>query len=363
MAKIPELQTAITETEKYSISAYCPEIDLLRDTKLAKIQTGFTKLQKELNGLHCGITVIAGGTGTGKTTFALQLAYNLVKYNNIHFTEPEGDELPLKILPIFVSLELTKARCYTKLMTLNNTVDTKAGGSVETIDKIKLFNADECGRMLAGDNSIDRAIFEITKKNFREFISNDFFLIDDISDPYKIAKVAKDITRIKQSETATYKYQPVIFIDYLQYMRCDGYNRKDEIDHISKALVELSKEISTPIFLISAVNRESVKDGKKITLTSLKESGQIEYDAEAVILLNSRTEGNPNEIYSLVGGGVDLNVAYTKHREMEITVAKNHHGNVNRPINFKYYPALEFFEEGCAADEQPKPIKEPIDEI
>jgi replicative DNA helicase len=97
----------------------------------------------------------------------------------------------------------------------------------------------------------------------------------------------------------------LIILDYLQLMggdRSKGQNREQEISAISRGLKQLAKELNVPIIALSQLNRESEKGGMP-TLSSLRESGAIEQDADMVIFLVPPSETlinngevQPNEI-------------------------------------------------------------------
>lgn len=82
----------------------------------------------------------------------------------------------------------------------------------------------------------------------------------------------------------------LVVIDYLQLMSGSWFkyewNRVQEISQISRWLKELAKEISCPVLALSQLSRnvESRID-KKPQLSDLRESGAIEQDADAVLML------------------------------------------------------------------------------
>lgn len=83
-----------------------------------------------------------------------------------------------------------------------------------------------------------------------------------------------------------------IVIDYLQLLRPEAGmgggragSREQEVAAISRGLKALAKELDVPVLALSQLNRESEKrDGKRPTLADLRDSGQLEQDADAVLL-------------------------------------------------------------------------------
>ena len=107
-----------------------------------------------------------------------------------------------------------------------------------------------------------------------------------------------------------YKQLNYIIIDYLQLVQDPSKkDRYQEVSSISRDLKALAKEFNCPVIALAQLNRESEK-GKRPKASDLKESGQIEQDADQIILahpiLNSEDE---------LPSGIT-----------EIIVAKNRHG-------------------------------------
>jgi replicative DNA helicase len=79
-----------------------------------------------------------------------------------------------------------------------------------------------------------------------------------------------------------------VAIDYLQLMKSGGKaeNRNQEIGLISRALKVLAKELDIPILAAAQLNRDLEKRGdKRPQLSDLRESGDLEQDADVVIFL------------------------------------------------------------------------------
>jgi len=79
----------------------------------------------------------------------------------------------------------------------------------------------------------------------------------------------------------------MIVIDYLQLMRSGQRNqpREQEIGEISRGLKGLAKEMNIPVIALSQLSRQVENRGghKKPQLSDLRESGQIEQDADMVL--------------------------------------------------------------------------------
>jgi replicative DNA helicase len=79
-----------------------------------------------------------------------------------------------------------------------------------------------------------------------------------------------------------------LVIDYLQLMTGVGENRTLQIGSITRALKGLAKELDIPVIILSQVSREAEKGtrgDKRPRLPDLRESGDIEQDADVVIML------------------------------------------------------------------------------
>jgi replicative DNA helicase len=105
----------------------------------------------------------------------------------------------------------------------------------------------------------------------------------------------------------------LVVVDYLQLLQGEKKGgRYEEVAGISRSLKNLSKDLNIPVIALSQLNRSVETRSEKIpTLSDLRDSGQIEQDADVVALLYRDEVYNPNT--------VDKGI-------VEILVAKNRQG-------------------------------------
>lgn len=77
-----------------------------------------------------------------------------------------------------------------------------------------------------------------------------------------------------------------IVVDYLQLVGAKAANRTIEVGQVTSSLKRLAKELAVPVVALSQLNRDLEKrTDKRPTLSDLRESGQIEQDADLVLFL------------------------------------------------------------------------------
>jgi replicative DNA helicase len=98
----------------------------------------------------------------------------------------------------------------------------------------------------------------------------------------------------------------LVAIDYLQLMKPGGRaeNRTQEIGLISRAVKTLAKELNVPVLVAAQLNREVEKRAdKRPQLSDLREGGDIEADADAVVFLyqpDANDKGNSPQIELII---------------------------------------------------------------
>src|SRR3954470_1426100 len=111
--------------------------------------------------------------------------------------------------------------------------------------------------------------------------------VDDSSD-IGIMDVRAKARRLHQQAMAEYGGLGLVIVDYLQLMRADSRieNRVQQVGEMSRGLKILARELEVPVIALSQLSRgvESRTD-KRPMLSDLRESGQIEQDADLVMFI------------------------------------------------------------------------------
>jgi len=110
---------------------------------------------------------------------------------------------------------------------------------------------------------------------------------------FDLVSIQKAITYMVQTHGAK-----MIILDYLQLARnANQRQREREIGEISMALKSMAKTYSIPIIALSQLNRDIEKrDNKTPKLADLRDSGQIEQDADVIMFLHREDIKEPKGI-------------------------------------------------------------------
>ena len=100
--------------------------------------------------------------------------------------------------------------------------------------------------------------------------------------------------RLKQREGRL----DLVVVDYLQLMQAGKRtgNRQEEVASISRSLKAMAKELDVPVVALAQISRSSEqRQDKRPTLADLRESGQIEADADLVVFIHRDSYYNPDD--------------------------------------------------------------------
>jgi replicative DNA helicase len=211
------------------------------------VPTGFTDLDRLLNGLHPGqLIIVAGRPGLGKSTAAMDFARSCsVKHN---------------FSSAIFSLEMSKVEIVMRLLSAEARVP---------------LNVLRSGQLSDDDwTKLARRMGEISEAPL---------FVDDTPN-MNLMEIRAKARRLKQRNDLK-----LVVVDYLQLMTSPKRteSRQQEVADLSRGLKLLAKEIECPVIAVSQLNRgPEQRTDKRPQLSDLRESGSIEQDADVVILLH-----------------------------------------------------------------------------
>ena len=94
-----------------------------------------------------------------------------------------------------------------------------------------------------------------------------------------------------RSVTMMRGYQ-IIIIDYVQLLSSNGANRTEQVTNISLALHRMAQDMRVTIIALSQLKRKSDDDAPESS--DLRESGQLEQDADVIMMLKLKEKNRPD---------------------------------------------------------------------
>ena len=244
------------------------------------VPTGIAQLDYLLGGLNEGLYLLAGAPGMGKTTLALQLAAAATK------------DVPV----VVVTFEHSPANLTLKLLCARASVnlrDVQRGYA----DLATLRRAAEVWQPLAERLAVVEGSSQLTVGHVR----------------------AQARRAMRQHQTD----RCLVVVDYLQLWAKvaedlrGNFSVRERVDMLGSLLRELALGLRSPVLALASQNRSAGNYGNgkgTAALDSLKESGDLEYAADVVLFLTEAQE----------------RLATPPARAVELTVAKNRHGDTGK---------------------------------
>ena len=318
------------EVDAHKVGALLPAFkEYIQDSKANKaIPTGFEELDTALGGgLYPKMYVIGAISSLGKTTFALQIADRVAASGN-----------DVMIFSLEMPMEDLIGRSISRLTYQNARASgkmwlAKTELEITAYEKYKGYTDDE-------RNAIATAYAQ-----YAAFASDKLSI-------YTGKHTAADIRSKVEAYIAVTGIKPLVVLDYLQIIKPMPELRRatvrEQVDDMIERLAAMRRELKVPIIVISSFNRNSYNT--VADATAFKESGEIEYTADAVISLEPNVErkANAGANGSTNKAKVDTMEALrgNEHgiRDIKLTFHKNRGNRVGSTIYFDYNAPYNFFE-------------------
>jgi replicative DNA helicase len=239
-----------------------------REAKVKTLSTGLRDLDARLGGgLRPGqLVVVAGRPAMGKTACALGLAESAAK-----------NGAPT----LFYSLEMPGEEL------ANRALSRASGLSMDKIlDGKKMESDEDFARLTDGTLKV-----------------SELQLLVDEQSGLGLAEIRGKARAIKRRHGLG-----LIVIDYLGLMADgEGNTRNEKVGANSRGLKALAKQLEVPVVLLAQLNRKlEERHDKRPMLSDLRDSGEIEQDADIVLFLYRDEVYNPNTKDRGIG---EINVA------------------------------------------------------
>jgi len=255
--------------------------------KMIGIPSGIENLDKKTYGFQDGdMIIVAARPGMGKTDFMLNCIYNQV----VNHKTKVG----------LFSIEMSSVRIGNRLLSLASGYDKESINTGTGLDWEKLINS--TGHLASAG-----------------------LWIDDTGGIRIMDLRTKARNMVKKHGVE------IIYVDYLQLIRSNHKERYDEVSFVSQSLKNIAKDLQVPVIALAQLSRavEKRRD-KRPQLSDLKESGDIEQDADMVGFLWRPA------YYNLQ---IELGVPGNPEDYMSYMIAKFRHGGLGE-AHLSYKPEL-----------------------
>jgi len=211
--------------------------------------------------------IVAARPSMGKTAFALQVA--------IHAAKKHG--------PVVIySLEMSKKQLLTRAISVEGNIP---------------------GHLMRSGYLSDKE-HQKTIKTAQNIAKLPLYIDDRAS--LTVAQIKSRSRRIQAKHGLA-----LVVIDYLQLITGSGESRVQEISSISRGLKAMAKELNVPVLSVAQLSRAvEQRANKRPIMSDLRESGQLEQDADTVIFLYRDDYYNRN---SKKKGIAEVNVAKSRN--------------------------------------------------
>ena len=282
------------------------------------VPTDLVDLDKVTGGLHdSDLIIVAGRPGTGKTSFATCMAYNIAKRFAVENAKPNAKKKGVA----FFSLEMSSEQLATRILS-----------------------------MVAEVNAIDIRNGKITADQFDVMAGtlsalNNLPLYVDETPGITVGAIRNRCRRLKSDSD---KGLGLVVVDYLQLIQESGRteSRVLAVSEMTRELKIMAKELNVPVIVLSQLSRSvEQRENHLPQLADLRESGSIEQDADIVMFVYREIkylEKNPP-----IQGLKENQEAYNKRcqefeqkkidvaNKSEILIEKHRHGSTARvPLFF-----------------------------
>ena len=270
-------------------------LDIIEENKkneghLVGVDTGYKMLNEYTSGLKKGeLIILAARPSIGKSTFALNVATHVAS------TKDNGRDRGVA----FFSLEMGYDQLIMRMLATYSKVDLR--------------------RIVSGDlTNEEMTLLEVARNKI-----NKLHLYFDEASNTTLRYIKLQCQKLKRENKLD-----LIVIDYLQLLNSGeketSGNRTEYVAKLTRGLKEMARSFEVPVIALSQLSRHiETREDKTPVLSDLRESGNIEQDADIVMFLH---RDSPKKDDS--SGPDTTRMVYSA--KTELIIAKNRQGATGR---------------------------------
>lgn len=269
------------------------------ELKAAGVPTGFSDLDEKTGGFQpSNLIILAARPSVGKSAFVANIAENIAV--------DQGRAVA------FFSLEMSESELAQRF------IASRSGVYGDVLRKGKFST--ERGKDRDW-KKITKALNQLNDVPLHIDVTSDLGLLDLRAKARRLHE--QELRRNAGTENEGQGLSMII-VDYLQLMRMDERiaNRAEQVGQVSRGLKLLAADLKVPVVALSQLNRANEnRPDKRPMLSDLRESGNIEQDADLVLFIYREDvyRKDPNE----------------RDGQAEILVSKNRNGAIGMsPLTF-----------------------------
>ena len=245
-----EIEGELSMAKAVAMAVDAAALAFQNDGQLLGMSTGLTDLDHKLLGLHAGdLVILAGRPGMGKTAVALGIARRLAMAGHAG---------------LFFSMEMSGVPLAHRMLADH------------------MFDTTPLHYTIIRSGKFQEKTFERITEAAKECAAMPITI--EQQSTISLSQIAAKARRHKRAHGLKW-----IMVDYLQLIQASQRyqgNRVQEIGEITAGLKKLARELQVPIVLMSQLNRAvEAREDKRPNLGDLRESGNIEQDADVVLML------------------------------------------------------------------------------
>lgn len=290
--------------------------------EMGGLDWGFSSLNKAFEGLNTGVHLVAGQSNIGKSSFMLQLAWQVATCNQVITKEK-----PKKAFVLYFSLDDSNNELVPRLVA----IDQRIPINVVRFPKKYEDNSTYMEKRAQGVIKLKQTVDYINMQDVNS--GSDIETIEQTMEAYHV--------ELKKTDP---NYQLTVFIDNFHDITIGDEKLRsktggEKYDHIADALTKISTRFDAPI--VCTAEFRKLNGNRRPTVDDIRDTVKILYEAKSVMLCY-------NEV-SIRGQQATVHWTRPDHPDKqpiyEVAIGKNKLSSFKGQLFFEFIPEMAYCRE------------------